>query len=164
MAPHKLAAAALTKTYEELDGAQGREVFFRPHRYRAQDLSPLKCTVIVRVEDLQVECALYDVSQNGVAFELPAGISLQVGDVIKDLEMRFDAHVAHRGEARVQSMRAIDDVRIAGVAFVDFLLDMDNFMQVRDLRRFSEQPQNSLRVEDHAWRFEWMARYKSLVS
>ena len=51
MAPTKLAAAtALIKTYEELDGAQGREVFFRPQRYRAQDLSPLKCTVVVRID------------------------------------------------------------------------------------------------------------------
>src|SRR3954452_24967083 len=129
MSPTKLATAtALSRSYEELDGAQGREVFFRPHRYRAQDLAPLKCTVIMRVDDLPVECGLYDVSQNGVAFELPAGISLQVGDIINDLEMRFDAHVAYRGETRVQSMREIEDVRIAGVAFRDVLLDMDNFM------------------------------------
>src|SRR6184192_2350930 len=139
MAPPKLAAAAaFTKTYEELDGAQGREVFFRPHRYRAQDLAPMKCSVVVRAEDLPVECALYDVSLNGVDFELPHGLSFQVGDVIKDLEMRFDAHVAYRGEARIGSLREIDDVRIAGVSFVDFLLHMDTFMQVRDLRRFSE--------------------------
>jgi extracellular factor (EF) 3-hydroxypalmitic acid methyl ester biosynthesis protein len=164
MAPPKLAAAALSKTYEELDGAQGREVFFRPHRYRAQDLSPLRCTVVVRADDLPVDCALYDVSQNGVAFELPQGISLQVGEVIKDLEMRFDAHVAFRGEARVQSMRQIDDIRVAGVSFVDFLLDMDTFMQVRDLRRFSEQPQNSVKVDGQPWRFDGMERYKSLVS
>ncbi|MFL5433000.1 MAG: PilZ domain-containing protein, partial [Myxococcales bacterium] len=102
MAPTKLATAtAFSRSYEELDGAQGREVFFRPHRYRPQDLSPLKCTVVIRVEDLAVECALYDVSQNGVAFDLPEGISLRVGDVVKDLEIRFDAHVAFRGEARV---------------------------------------------------------------
>src|SRR5438105_12906021 len=165
MPPHKFAAAtALTKTYEELGGAQGREVFFRPHRYRGQDLSPMKCTVVVRADDLPVDCALYDVSQNGVAFEVPEGISLQVGDVIKDLEMRFDAHVAFRGEARVQSMRQIDDLRIAGVSFVDFLLDMDTFMQVRDLRRFSEQPKNSVRVGDQPWRFDGMERYKALVS
>jgi len=59
MAPTKLAAAAaLSRSYEELDGPQGREVFFRPHRYRAQDLSPLKGSVVIRVEDLAVECAL----------------------------------------------------------------------------------------------------------
>jgi extracellular factor (EF) 3-hydroxypalmitic acid methyl ester biosynthesis protein len=165
MAPTKLAAAtAFGKTCEDLDGAQGREVFFRPHRYRAQDLSPLKCSAVIRVEDLPVECALYDVSQNGVAFELPPGISLEVGDVIGDLEMRFDTHVAFRGEARVQSMREIEDLRIAGVSFVDFLLDIDSFLQVRDLRRFSEQGPNSLKLHDHSWRFEGMERYKALVS
>jgi extracellular factor (EF) 3-hydroxypalmitic acid methyl ester biosynthesis protein len=165
MAPTKLAAAtALSRSYEELDGPQGREVFFRPHRYRAQDLSPLKGSVVIRVEDLAVECALYDVSQNGVAFDLPQGISLQVGDVVKDLEIRFDAHVAFRGEARVQSMREIEDLRIAGFSFVDFLLDIDSFLQVRDVRRFSEQAQNSLKLQDHPWRFEGMERYKALVS
>jgi extracellular factor (EF) 3-hydroxypalmitic acid methyl ester biosynthesis protein len=165
MAPIKIAvAAALSKSYEELDGAQGREVFFRPHRYRAQDLSPLKCTVIVRADDLPVECAVYDVSQNGVAFELPPGVALQVGDVVKKLEIRFDSHVAFHGEARVQSMREIEDIRIAGVAFVDFLLDIDSFLQVRDLRRFSEQAQNSVKVESQPWRFEGMERFKALVA
>ncbi|MFL5442321.1 MAG: PilZ domain-containing protein [Myxococcales bacterium] len=165
MAPTKLAAAtAFSRSYEELDGAQGREVFFRPHRYRPQDLSPLKCTVVIRIEDLAVECALYDVSQNGVAFDLPEGISLRVGDVVKDLEIRFDAHVAFRGEARVQSMREIEDLRIAGFSFVDFLLDIDSFLQVRDVRKFSEHGQNSLKLQDHAWRFDGMERYKALVS
>ncbi|TMB39382.1 MAG: hypothetical protein E6J62_02120, partial [Deltaproteobacteria bacterium] len=116
MAPAKLVAATpLPKTYEDLDGAQGREVFFRPQRYRAQDLSPLNCTVVVRADDLAVECSLYNVSQNGVAFELPNGLSFDLGDVVNDLEVRFDSHVAFRGEARVGSLREIDDVRIAGV-------------------------------------------------
>jgi extracellular factor (EF) 3-hydroxypalmitic acid methyl ester biosynthesis protein len=164
MAPAKLAAAPALKNYEELDGAQGREVFFRPQRYRAQDLSPLKCTVVLRVEDLSVESPLYNVSQNGVAFEIPDGLSFNVGDVVNDLEVRFDDHVAFRGEARVGSLREIDDVRIAGVSFVDFLLDMDTFMQVRDLRKFSEQPHNSVRLSDQPWHFEGMERYKSLVA
>jgi extracellular factor (EF) 3-hydroxypalmitic acid methyl ester biosynthesis protein len=165
MAPIKLATAtALTKTYEDLDGAKGREVFFRPHRYRVQDLSPLKCSVVIRALDLPVECALYDVSQNGVAFELPQGISLQVGDVVADLEIRFDAHVAFRGEARVQSMREIDDLRIAGVAFVDFLLNMDSVLQVRDVLRFHAEPRNTVKVSAHPWNFEGMDRYKSLVA
>src|SRR5438105_14736574 len=156
MAPTKLAAAtALTKNYEELDGAQGREVFFRPQRYRAQDLSPLKCTVVVRVEDLAVECPVYNISQNGVAFELPEGLSFRLGDVVNDLEVRFDTHVAFRGEPRVGALREIDDVRIAGVSFVDFLLDMDTFMQVRDLRKFSAQPQRSGRLPDQPWHFAW---------
>ena len=165
MAPAKLVAATpLPKTYEDLDGAQGREVFFRPQRYRAQDLSPLNCTVVVRADDLAVECSLYNVSQNGVAFELPNGLSFDLGDVVNDLEVRFDSHVAFRGEARVGSLREIDDVRIAGVSFVDFLLDMDTFMQVRDLRKFSEQPHNSLSPDGQPWRFDGMDRYKSLVS
>ena len=49
------------RTYEELDGAQGREVFFRPHRYRAQDLEPLTANVYVRIgEDPAVRCAPYE--------------------------------------------------------------------------------------------------------
>src|SRR5438128_9631270 len=40
MPPPKLVVPL--KTYEELDGGQGREVFFRPHRYRAPELLPVQ--------------------------------------------------------------------------------------------------------------------------
>ena len=103
MRPPKLVTPL--RTYEELDGAQGREVFFRPQRYRAQDLLRLRAVVNLRFELANYECPVHDISQNGVAFEWPAGVPLEVGGKVERLEVCFDEHVAYRGDARVGSVR-----------------------------------------------------------
>src|SRR5258708_1280246 len=71
--------------YAELDGGQGRGVFFRPQRYQRDDLGPIR--PIVRVvfrsatDSSEIgaayashQCPLHDVSQNGVALEFPPGL------------------------------------------------------------------------------------------
>ena len=55
------------RTYEELEGAQGREVFFRPQRYRATDLAPLQSEVAITAGGVERRCRLLDVSENGAA-------------------------------------------------------------------------------------------------
>jgi len=165
MAPAKLAAATpLTKTYEELDGAQGREVFFRPHRYRAQDLAPLKCTVVVRADDLPVECVLHDVSQNGVAFEWPVETPLNVGDAIANLEVRFDSHVGYRGDARISSLREQDGVTLVGVSFTDLLLDIDEIQELRKIKSWMARDGQGLLVDRKPWRVAGHEKFKSLVT
>ena len=59
------------RNYDELEGNEGRSVFFRPHRYTAADLEPLRAVVVVEGEGGPVECPLRDVSQNGAAFAWP---------------------------------------------------------------------------------------------
>src|SRR5512139_1874795 len=71
-------AAGAIRRYDELDGAEGRAVFFRPHRYTAADLAPLWCTVDVLADGGAHTCPLRDVSQNGVAFAWPAGVPVEV--------------------------------------------------------------------------------------
>src|SRR5205814_10274875 len=56
MTPPKLVVT--NRSYEELEGGQGREVFFRPHRYRAQDLAPLHARVSMRLAGSTFECPL----------------------------------------------------------------------------------------------------------
>ena len=53
------------RTYEELDGATGRAVFFRPHRYCSTDLLPLRGVVTVRLAGTDHEIALRDVRRAG---------------------------------------------------------------------------------------------------
>src|SRR5512138_2883310 len=103
LTPVPSTAAARVRTYEELDGAEGREVFFRPHRYTAADLAPLSCAVAVFADGAEHECALRDVSQNGVAFAWPASGQVAAHQVLH-LAVRFDGHEAFRGEARVSSI------------------------------------------------------------
>ena len=93
------------RNYEELEGAQGREVFFRPERYRAQDLLPLRCEVVITVAGSDRICPLLDLSENGAAFEWPEALVPAIGDRLASLNVRFDSHVSYRGEARVGSLR-----------------------------------------------------------
>ncbi len=84
------ATVSLMRTYEELDGAEGRAVFFRPHRFTAADLAPLRGTVEVSVGGARRPCALHDVSQNGVAFAWPPDEPVTQGQRL-ELTLRFDA-------------------------------------------------------------------------
>jgi SAM-dependent methyltransferase len=151
-----------TRNYEELDGAQGREVFFRPHRYRAAELAPLTCRVLVTLHDGVRVCALVDVSQNGVAFEWPIGLEVSVGDRIDHLAVQFDQTPAYSGEARVGSVRLADGATVVGVSFEGPLLSVDD---VLNLRLIATRPELGARNDKHApWRTPGEDRYKALVT
>src|SRR5512147_1433925 len=67
-APHSRVAR-----YEELEGAEGRAVFFRPQRYAASDLAPLQGLLTVTMDGEVKACPVLDVSQNGAAISWPRG-------------------------------------------------------------------------------------------
>jgi len=148
------------RNYEELDGGQGREVFFRPHRYRAADLLPLRSEVLVGAPAGEKSCALLDVSENGAAFEWPAGLQVSVGDRLETVAVRFDARESYRGEARVGSVREMNGVTIVGVSFERLLLSIDQVLEVRAVKAFAEERAAPAAL----WRVNGHERFKSLVS
>ena len=77
--PALASADTRVRTYEELDGAEGHAVYFRPQRFSALDLAPLKCTVTVTHQGVARECGLRSVSQSGVGFTWPVDVPLQPG-------------------------------------------------------------------------------------
>ena len=140
------------RNYEDLDGAQGREVFFRPHRYRAADLAPLRGEILFR----ERSCGLLDVSQNGAAFEWPKDLPVSMGDPLPGLAVRFDDHVAFRGEARVGSVRETGGVTIVGVSFEGLLLPIDEVLDLRIIKGGVSPPA--------LWRAPGQEHFKTLVS
>jgi extracellular factor (EF) 3-hydroxypalmitic acid methyl ester biosynthesis protein len=149
------------RTYEELDGAEGRSVFFRPHRFSAADLEPLRGSVTLGVGDELRECALRDVSQNGVAFTWPADVPVRPGQVLR-LTLRFDGHQVWRGDARMGSVRE-QGGWVVGASFEGALLDTDELLQLRDVRRWSPGGA-SLRHGEKSWYAPGNHRFKALVS
>lgn len=147
------------RNYEELEGAQGREVFFRPQRYRATDLAPLRSEVAIMVGGAERPCPLLDVSENGAAFECPKDSVPAVGDNLSSVSVRFDAHEAYRGEARVGSVREIGGVTIVGISFEGSLLSIDEILELRGIKTFVGQ-----RANKPAWRVAGHDRFKTLVS
>jgi extracellular factor (EF) 3-hydroxypalmitic acid methyl ester biosynthesis protein len=159
--PPANAAAPATRTYEELDGGQGRSVFFRPDRYTAADLAPLRGVVMVHVGDVPHECALLDVSSSGVAFAWPADVPVRRGERVA-VTLLFDAHEAFRGDAQVASVRQQEGVTVAGIAFDDFLLDVQELTQLRSVRSWELDPSRS--SQERRWEFPGGERFKALAA
>ena len=147
------------RNYEELEGAQGREVFFRPQRYRAADLAPLYSEVAITVGGPERRCPLLDVSENGAAFECPKDLVPTVGQCLTAVSVRFDAHEAYRGDARVGSVREIGGNTIVGVSFEGRLVSIDEILELRGIKTFVGQ-----RANKSAWRVAGHERFKTLVS
>ena len=159
---HVVDAPVPVRTYEELDGAQGRAVFFRPQRYSAADLAPLAGTVVLELEGMGRPCAVRDVSQSGVAFVLTAGSALEVQQRLT-AALRFDEFEVFRGEVAVGSVRTQDGSTVVGVSFVDFLLDVDQLLQLRAVRRWNADC-SARRACERAWHLPEHDRFKSAVA
>ncbi|MBK9515778.1 MAG: class I SAM-dependent methyltransferase family protein [Anaeromyxobacter sp.] len=156
------AAPPRVRRYEELDGAVGRGVFFRPQRFSAEDLAPLTAAVTVTVAGARRECALVDVSQNGVAVAWPADLPVSPGQRLP-AALRFDDHAAFTGEAHVGSVRQKDGLTVVGLSFVDFLLDVDEIHQLRAVRAWAPAGAGGP-LERRPWRLAGHEKFKSLVS
>jgi hypothetical protein len=151
------------RSYEDLDGPEGRQVFFRPQRYRASDLAPLTAWVILRTDDGPVRCNLFDISQNGVAFECVPASLLASGDVVSELTVQVDDHVAYKGVARVGSVRDHDGCTIAGVSFEEQLIDVDELLQLRAIKSWSGRDGRGLSAQ-RPWAVPGCLEFKSMVA
>src|SRR5688572_27334028 len=114
-----LAGVPRIATYDELDAGQGREIFFRPDRYRRADLGAVVPSVVVTVDGRAHACTLVDISQNGLALVPPAGFSPKAGENLPEMIVSFDGHDAYRGAGRVITVREGNDGSVVGVCFAD---------------------------------------------
>ncbi len=137
-------------------------MFFRPERHSAADLLPLRGEAVVRWGGAEHACAVRDVSQSGLALDAPPGLAPAAGERL-ELSLRFDEHEAYRGEALVGSVREQDGALVVGVSFNDFLLDVDEVLELRNMRRW-RRLRPSFRLEGRPWTLEGSERYKSLVA
>ena len=144
------------KTYEELDGAKGREVFFRPQRFTALELSPLRGTVALQATER--ECEIHNLSPSGVAFLWPAGDVRPQGAL--RVSVCFGEHLAYQGEVEVASVREISEGTLVGVSFTDFLLDIDDVLRLRDMIAW----RGSLSAAEKPWAMRGAHRFQALVS
>lgn len=161
---HSSAALAPMRTYEELDGAQGREVFFRPERYRAHELAILAPQVTVRVDAVEHACVLRDLSQNGVGIVWPAGLPVEVGTEIDELAVRFRGFEAWRGPAKVMSVRVQGDEHLLGVMFLGPLLNVDDILHLRDVESWRAGPDQDLTPSARPWHVDGFAEFRALVA
>ena len=151
--------------YTELEGAQGRDVYFRPERYPLSELGLIGVAVEVAHAGLLQRCELRDVSQSGFAFEWSGDALPEVGSTLEEVRLRFDAHEAYRGQVRVSSIRRHDKVTVVGVSLIDTLMNIEDVLLLRDVKsRIAESEFQGLKLAEAPWRVQGHERFKSLVS
>lgn len=152
------------KAYEELEGAQGREVFFRPTRYRPTDLGSVRASVEFEFDAHTYACEMQDVSQNGVAFLWPANLPPPTqGATLSPLVVRFDRHEAYHGAALVMSVRASEGATVVGASFTEALLDIEDVLQLRDVRNWEVESAATLALAKKPWSLGGHDDFKAAV-
>lgn len=151
--------------YTELDGGLGRTVFYRPDRYQKSDLGAIKVSVAFLHGGQQQRCELYDVSQNGAAFEWESDVDLELGDTIDDLRIQFDEFEAYRGRVRVSSVRKLGAKSVVGVSLLDTLMNIDDVLHLKDVKAWErESNAEGVRRQTAPWRVPGHSSFKALVS
>jgi len=159
--PHRTGAGG----YEELTGGQGRAVYFRPERYGADELGPVRPVVrLAAAGEEPRELRLYDVSQNGLAFHWDGPDEPPpLGTVLPRLEVAFDGYTAYDGTARVSSLRGDPGEWLVGVAFLDSLMDVEDVLRLRDVRAWESSRPPHLGVAGRPWHVGGFETFKALV-
>ncbi len=160
--PLALSEAPRIRTYEELDGGEGRGVFFRPHRYTAAELAPLAGRVSVVGGKNGPECAVLDVSQSGVAVAWPLDTPVSQGQRLR-IAVRFDGYEPFRGSARVGSVRERGETKVVGISFENYLLDVEELLQLRGVRAW-EAKRAGDPAHGRSLRVEGGERFQALVA
>lgn len=171
------AAPARIKLYEELEGGEGREIFFRPHRYEASHFEPLSLWVQLTGQGNQVdELEVLDLSQGGVALKwVSSGVPQRGEEFI--LTIGFDEQLAYVGRAVVSVVRereaALDALSLlegeelreahVGLDLKDGLLKIDELLQTRDLKR-QHTTNAPFGAHDASWRVAGHDRFKAKVA
>ncbi len=148
--------------FEELEGAEGRAVYFRPQRYTAADLAPLTGTLTLVIDGDRKVCPVLDVSQNGAAVAWPGGAPPRKGKWIS-ASLRFDGHESFQGHVRVGSSRESGGRTVVGLSFDNFLLDVDDILSLRSLKAWAEGT-GSFRVGDRPWGVASGERFQARVA
>ena len=161
--------ASNPRNYEDLEGAAGREVFFRPQRYRPADLTPLALFVRVNCAGQWFEPALVDVAQGGLAAiwsnsdSAPALNDAVIVELIVETPARSNL-LFHRGEARVAVLRSGDEGLVLGFALVGSPLDVDALLQLRDLRRWQPAQGGDLGLAASNWQTQGHQEFRAEVA
>lgn len=150
------------RTLDDLEGSQGREVYFRAQRYRSADLGAVSSSVAVEIDGVLRSQSLLDFSQSGVAFAWPQGEPMpEPGSVIRWVVVSFDAHDVYRGGLRVNSVRTLDGENIVGASFVDSVINVEDVLHLQQLRDLGGTA--GLDPSRHPWSVPGHDRFKAQI-
>ncbi|RYZ02796.1 MAG: hypothetical protein EOO73_30505 [Myxococcales bacterium] len=151
--------------YVDLDGGSGRDVFYRPDRYLRADLGLVRVNVEVSLDGERRSCELFDVSQNGIAFEWSGEQVPALGAEVERLTVQFDDHEAYAGLAKVSSVRHVGAITLVGVSLLDTLMNIEDVLHLRDVKAWvAGSKGEKLRAREAAWFVPGLHAFKAAVS
>jgi extracellular factor (EF) 3-hydroxypalmitic acid methyl ester biosynthesis protein len=151
--------------FEELEGASGAAVVYRPDRYAPADFGPVVVTLTVAGATGEVvDCPLVNVSQTGLAFAPSEDLVCRPGDVLTSVSLRSDDEAAYDGRALVRTVRTVGEGTLVGAEFLDYLLSIDDVLRLRDLKAAHQSSADALSTAASAWRVEGHHEFKSRVA
>jgi len=150
--------------YEDLEGGTGRGVFYRPQRFKQNELSPIQITVRASLPGSELELNLWDLSQNGIAVFCPAEPELPSGTLIDKLTVRLDGHEAYSGQALVRSTRQEAGRSVLGLSLIDAPIDIADVLRVRDIRSWPRQSSRLLSPTTRTWHSKGNHQFKALIA
>jgi SAM-dependent methyltransferase len=159
------AGAERVGNYAELTGAEGRDVLFRPDRYRRSELGPIHPTLELTIAGRSHQADLVDVSRTGVALAWPEGLPAEIGIDVPELTVTFDRHQAYHGAARVSSLRRMEGATVAGLSLAGPELDIEAVLQLRSVEAWAGSPDGADAGAGRApWRIPGHDKFKAAVS
>lgn len=160
---HEASPNARIKVYEELEGGQGREIFFRPQRYSPEYFAPLQLWAELTLDGVQYRADMRDLSQGGLGVIWPKAIIPRMGEIIDEVIVCFDHQFAYVGSAVVSVLREEEDGTLVGLDLRDSLIKVDALLQTRDLKRFHLGGDTVFGGQSQPWHAEGHHEFKGRV-
>jgi extracellular factor (EF) 3-hydroxypalmitic acid methyl ester biosynthesis protein len=117
-----------------------------------------------RHAEVQHSCELFDVSQSGVAFEWTDATPITEGTEFEELVVHFDQYEAYRGRAKVSSLRRNATTTLVGVSLLDTLMNIEDVLQLRDVKWDASAATAKLRLLEAPWKIEGQHEFKALIA
>ena len=154
---------ARIKVYEELEGGQGREIFFRPQRYTPDSFTPLQVWTEITIDGVQFRAELKDLSQGGLGLIWPRPVIPSLGEIIDEVTVCFDHQFAYVGSAVVSVLREEVDGTLVGLDLRDNLIKVDALLQTRDLKSFHLKGEAPFGGQFQPWQVDGHHEFKGRV-
>ena len=151
------------RNYEDLDGGQGREVFFRADRFRSDELAPLELSLSLVQEGERFGCEILDLASGGLGVHWQSERPAVVGHTAF-MELAADGRVMHAGEVRVTSVRETIIGPVAGLALVQGYLDIEQMVQLRDVQVWGGTEETTFALPNRSWSFTGHADFAAAVA
>lgn len=153
-------------SHPDLEGAQGREVLFRPHRYNVKELIG-DLPMHIRYRDFDgrlVVCDIVNLSTNGLAFRASTHEALRNGESLPEFQILWGEDVLYQGQASVTNQREHEGTLLVGCSLKSGSLDTETLQGLKEKARARSQIKVFQQEFQALYQSEIPLAYKGLIA